>query len=206
MLVEVQSAMQVKGGREGRGHISTNGHLSLSNLPVESLCGDPMGSTVVWFIGRAQSEQRGYRGSGGEGALHDFLVIVVSRFGPAEDGGLGEDGRAERVFSEPVCHALLEDSEDATLHDLLPSGREGGVRAKDDTPRARGQVILELDLARLAERIHLHRGKAAGGTREEGEHQGTCGRGWLLVWWSNDWVTCLGYLLGSGCIALEEPS
>ena len=46
-----------------------------------------MGSTVVWFIGRAQSEQRGYRGSGGEGALHDFLVIVVSRFGPAEDGG-----------------------------------------------------------------------------------------------------------------------
>ena len=86
------------------------------------------------------------------------------RFGPADVGGLGDDELAERVLSESICQALLEDREDATLHDLFPSGRE--VRVRAHAPRG---DMTRIQVARRAERVHLHRGKAAG-TREEGEH------------------------------------
>ena len=60
------------------------------------------------FVAKEGPRSRGSRLMGQrrcvwERALHDFVVLEILRFGPAEFGGLGDDGLAERVLPESAC-------------------------------------------------------------------------------------------------------
>lgn len=106
-------------------------------------------------------------GGGKRHALEHFLVVEILRHGSPEDAlRLGDDRLAERSLSV-LLQALLKHSRGAGLEDrgVREEGIVGSIAVRDEAG-----PLLDRDLAGRAERVHFHRRKAEGDTREDGEH------------------------------------